>query len=199
MSKNTRTRILLTAVAALLLVTMAVGGTIAYLTATTDNVVNKFTPAGIEIELDETEDNWSMQLIPGTEKTKDPVVTVNTSVKAYVFVQFTCNPAVAENGEIISYNFTLNDGIADAYGYNWTQLSGTDVWYTVVDAKDTAYEWHLLTGDKVTVSPNAVGTDVDEGFEITFDAWAVQYAKTTVDGVVTPFEPAEAYALISGT
>lgn len=203
MSKNTRNRILLTAVAALLLVAVTVGGTLAYLTAVTDDVTNTFYPADIEIELKETEDPWTMQLIPGTEKKKDPTVTVKTSVDAYVFVQFTCNPEVAENGTIINYDFALNNGAKDAYGYEWKQLEGTDVWYTVVDGDDTGviktYTWELLTGNKVTVSPDATANDVKTGFVITFDAWAVQYAKTTVDGVVTEFEPDEAYTLVSGT
>lgn len=191
-------KILALALAAVLLVAVSVAGTVAYLTAETNEVKNTFTAAGIELDLTETEPNWTMQLVPGTEKTKDPVVTVKTSVKAYVFVKFDCDPEVAENGTMINYNFTLNDGTADTYGYTWTQLPNTDVWYTIVDAKDTPYEWHLLTGDKVTVSANASGTDVATPFSIVFDAWAVQYAKTTIDGEVTPFEPAEAYNLVSG-
>lgn len=50
MSKNTRNRILLTAVAALLLVAVAVGGTVAYLNATSNAVVNTFTPSSCKCQ-----------------------------------------------------------------------------------------------------------------------------------------------------
>ena len=56
MSKNTRTRILLTAVAALLLVAMTVGGTLAWLQDTSDTVENTFTASNIDVELDEIQD-----------------------------------------------------------------------------------------------------------------------------------------------
>ena len=67
----------------------AVGGTIAYLTDTTDPVTNTFTVGKVDITLTETfntdtdndgtNDAWKAQLIPGTTYAKDPVVTVTAN------------------------------------------------------------------------------------------------------------------------
>ena len=77
----------------------AVGGTIAYLTDTTDPVTNTFTVGKVDITLTETfntdtnndqkNDAWQAQLIPGTTYAKDPVVTVtNDSEDCWLFVKF---------------------------------------------------------------------------------------------------------------
>lgn len=198
MSKNTRNRILLTAVAALLLVVMTVGGTLAYLTATTSNVVNEFKAAGIDATLTETESDWDMQLIPGTSKAKDPTVTVTTSVDAWVFIKFDTN--VAEGTNTLTYDFLLNNNGTDEYGCTWVQGDGTNipanVWYTDdVKASETTYEWELLVGNIVSVPAAAVGTDVDEDFTMTFDVAAVQLKKDDNNN----FTAKEAYDQIAAT
>lgn len=89
--KNVK-RILLTVVAAILLVVMSVAGTLAYLTSTSENVVNTFTVGNVAIKLDEAkvtgdgtklesdENNRvlanSYKLQPGLTYLKDPTVTV---------------------------------------------------------------------------------------------------------------------------
>lgn len=89
---------LLTLCAALLLVSMTVGATVAYLTSTTEVVENTFTVGNVAITLDETDvdlygakdsDNRvtknEYKLLPGHEYIKDPQVHVTSgSEKAYV-------------------------------------------------------------------------------------------------------------------
>ena len=83
-------KILLTMVAALLLVVMSVGGTLAYLQSQTEDVKNTFTVGKIDITLDETKVNEEgeaiegadrvteneYKLMPGHEYIKDPIVHV---------------------------------------------------------------------------------------------------------------------------
>jgi len=181
-------KILALALAALLLVAVTVAGTVAYLTATTEAVQNTFTAANLGLTLQETEADWTMQLIPGTEKAKDPKVTVTTNVETYVFVQFDCT--VAETSDWFKYDFLLNNGS------EWTQgdqMNGLpqNVWYTTVTADDS---WYLL-GDVVTpdvedeydngsvlVESTATATNTNTNFNMTFDAWAIQ-----VEGFDTVF------------
>jgi len=66
-------RILLTMVAAMLLVVMSVGGTLAYLQSTTEEVKNTFTVGHVTITLDEG-DVWEAE-DEGTEKADGTVVT----------------------------------------------------------------------------------------------------------------------------
>lgn len=102
MSNNMK-RVLLTAVAALLLVVMSVGATLAYLTSTTQTVKNTFTVGNVTIILNEarvTGDGTVMPdhddrvitnsytLQPGLTYPKDPTVTVKAgSEDCYVRVQ----------------------------------------------------------------------------------------------------------------
>lgn len=181
MSKNTRNRILLTAVAALLLVVMAVGGTVAYLQAHTTEVENKFTPAAINVELHETyhptdkneditEDpyfkNWSAPLIPTMEYRKNPVVTVKGDAKnvdSYLFI------AVTESTNIKNYlTYTL---FPDA---GWTQIGTTNVWYREVSASTTDQSWHLIKDDKVTVNNLTAETMAADELELSFQAYIIQ-------------------------
>ena len=188
MSKNTRTRILLTAVAALLLVAMTVGGTLAWLIDTTDPVTNTFTTAGIDIDLYETKlsngtevdpftTGWSAQLIPGKEYAKNPVVVVDdetTDVEIYLFVKF------EEVGNVANYidytsNLTTTNG--------WTQLSTetangtiTSIWYRTVAADAANSSWELLDDNKVTIKNIDKDMTDDTGMSLQYTAYAIQTA-----------------------
>lgn len=77
----------------------AVGGAIAWLTDTTEEVVNTFTVGKIEIVLEETDENVGVDdgandnknhydFVPGDVLQKDPKVTVlKDSVKSYLFIK----------------------------------------------------------------------------------------------------------------
>ncbi len=88
---KTRTKAVLLASSALLLVTGSVLGTIAFLTDT-EKAVNTFTVGNVSIDLEETDVDGDgnlleneYHLVPGEEYVKDPTVTVNAgSESAYV-------------------------------------------------------------------------------------------------------------------
>ena len=178
-------KILALALAAVLLVAVGVGGTLAWLADTTDAVENTFTAAGIDISLEETKnydtnndgtnDSWQMQMIPGTSANKDPKVTVEdaTTVDIILFVEFT------QNVTDLTYTSTLK-------APDWTNIENTNVWYRLVSAADVAKEfactesgcqdkdlhWHMLAGDKVEVK-NTV-TENNNGGTMKWQAWAIQ-------------------------
>ena len=91
-----------------LLVGTAVGGTLAWLTDKTNEVKNVFTVGNIDIELNETKDDFKM--IPGYTIEKDPKVTVKAgSEKCYVFVD-------------VDESASLNDYITYVMEPGWTLL-----------------------------------------------------------------------------
>lgn len=198
MSKNTRNRILLTAVAALLLVTLTIGGTLAWLADHTDPVVNEFTSANVTIYLDETDntdtdndgkaDSWTAKMIPGKTYEKDPYVTVGAnSESCYIFIE------VVENDTA--------DAIAWAPSTGWTKVEGVKTHNTgavvymydkaVTAADDKIY---FLAGNDdyangyVTINDNV--TEDTAKATLTFYAYAVQseYLKVT--------EPSDIWELI---
>lgn len=166
MSKNTRTRILLTAVAALLLVTMTIGGTLAWLTDTSDTVTNTFKPSNVAVDVDETTGN-TYQVIPGVAITKDPEVTATANVDSWVFVKVT-----KSDNWPTGVTFTKADG--------WTELED-GVWYRELlveeDANDVATQvtetWQVLANDTLTVANNV---NVTAEFTLNFDAYIIQKA-----------------------
>lgn len=155
----------------------AVGGTIAWLTKTTDPVVNTFTYGNIDITLTETvPENRQAKIIPGKDIPKDPKVTVKAnSEDCYLFVK------VVEDGTFVANKVTYTiraDG--------WTKGDGTDipenVYYRVVPAATTDTEFYMLTGN--TANPNGVVTVRDTLTKddiknitnptLTFTAYAIQ-------------------------
>lgn len=152
--------------ALVLVFAVAVGGVVAWLTATTGPVKNTFTVGDINIKLKETTTAYKM--VPGNDIKKDPKVTVvGDSEDCYLFVKV---KESANFGDFMTY----------AMAEGWTALSDVPgVYYRVVKAADTVKEFSVLAGDKVTV-----GTDVTKGAlnaltadtypTLTFTAYAVQ-------------------------
>lgn len=184
-----------------LVAALSVGGTLAWLTATSGPVKNTFTTAGIDITLTETfntdsnndgtNDKWEAQMIPGYSYTKDPKVTVSAnSEDCYLFVKFeeTNNPST-----YLTYTSTLTAA------NGWTQGDGTNipanVWYRKVMKSDTNRSWDLLSGNTVsvkdTVTKNNMATAATA--TLTYTAYASQLYKSS--GV--EFTAAEAWANIS--
>lgn len=100
---------------------VAVGGTLAWLTATDDPVVNVFTPSDISITLEETDsddvdadaNNNAYKMVPGYTIAKDPKVTVSaTSEPCWLFVK------VTETEKVDTF---LNYGVLA----DWTAGTGT--------------------------------------------------------------------------
>lgn len=165
-----------------MIVVCVVGGTLAWLIATTPEVKNTFTYGDINIELEETgatvaadgSATKEFKMIPGYTIAKDPKVTVLAgSEKCYLFVK------VAE-----SDNFDTFMTYEMAAG--WTQGDGTNipsnVYYREVAASTDNQEFGVLANDQVTVKDtvtkenmNALKADGAIQPTLTFTAYACQY------------------------
>lgn len=145
--KGVSTKVFLSLLALVLVVGCAVGGTIAWLTATTDPVVNTFTYGKININLGESTGN-AYTIIPGVNISKDPKVTViGGSEACWLFVK------VAEEGTFVANKVTYS--IANG----WTALDATNhpgVYYREVNAVTADTDFYVLAGD--TTYPNGVVT-----------------------------------------
>ena len=173
----------------------AVGGTIAYLTDTTDPITNTFTVGKVDITLTETfntdtdsdqeNDAWKAQLIPGTTYAKDPVVTVTAdSEDCWLFVKFE-----EKNGAATYLDYTSNLTAANG----WTQGDGTNipsnVWYRAVNKADTTKSFQLLAGDStyptgcISVKDTVTNQNMNtaSAAQLVYTAYACQSANMTVN------------------
>lgn len=183
-----RSKALLLALCAVLLVAVSVLGTMAYLTSTTKVITNTFTVGNINIELTETKpENKQAKIIPGVDIEKDPKVTVKANSEAcWLFVE------VKQEGTFVANKVMYS--IADG----WTALTGVDgVYYREVDAVTTDTDFYVLAGN--TAHPNGVVTvkdtltkaEVDAITDknqpkLTFTAYAVQ--KEGIDTAAAAWE-----------
>lgn len=182
----------------------AVGGTVAWLTATTDNVVNTFTVGNINIELAETpvdeygvkaagavltvgQDN-TYKMIPGSVYPKDPTVTVKADSEAcYLFIK------VVESANFDTFmTYSINTAENE-----WKALDGqAGVYYREVNAATAkaGKEYNILgsgslevdgkqynwSANEVLVKPNVTKDTMNTVGEnkptLTFKAAAVQSA-----------------------
>ena len=163
--------------ALVLVIGCAVGGTVAWLTAQTDSVVNTFTYGDINIDLKETTGN-DYKIIPGVDIEKDPKVIVKANSEAcWLFVK------VKKEGTFVTNKVTYF--IAD----DWKKLNGTEnVYYREVDAATTDLEFNVLKNNKVTVSEKLTKAEVknitaENQPKLTFTAYAVQ--KDGIDDAAT--------------
>lgn len=149
-----------------LLATAVIGTTLAYFTDTTDTVKNTFTVGKVDIELTETT-GASYKMIPGTELSKDPKVTVKDgSEDCYVFVK-------VEETDLTKYiEYTVDSG--------WTKLDGVNgvdnVWYREAKNVTADTEWSVLTDNKVTVKSTVTDIAVGDHPALSFTAYAIQMA-----------------------
>lgn len=188
--KGVSTKVFLSLLALVLVAGCAVGGTIAWLTATTEPVVNTFTYGKIKIKLTETT-GTEYKIIPGVNISKDPKVTViGGSEACWLFVK------VAEKGTFVT------DKVTYSIAEGWTALDATNhpgVYYREVDAVTADTNFNVLAGDAtypngvVTVSENLTKKDIkgltETRPQLIFTAYAVQK-----DGINTA---AEAWAQVS--
>lgn len=167
--KGVSTKVFLSLLALVLVVGCAVGGTIAWLTATTDPVVNTFTYGKINIVLTETTGN-AYKIIPGVNISKDPKVTViGGSEACWLFVK------VEEKGTFVNGKVTYSVKTGEG---NWTSLPGeSGVYYREVDAVTADTDFYVLKDNMVTVSENLTKAEVNGVATqptLTFTAYAVQ-------------------------
>lgn len=136
-----------------LLVVGAVAGTLAWLTAKSDTVVNTFTTSDITVKLKETT-GTEYKMIPGYDISKDPKAwVVKSSEDCYLFVKLDwANNRYGAGESAKNYlSYTIADG--------WTLVPGeTNVYYRIVDSAKmsdddgTTNAFPVLAGNKVTVS-----------------------------------------------
>lgn len=179
-------RIAMTVALVLVVALASVGGTIAWLTAQTGEVVNTFTVGDINITLTETT-GTSYKIVPGNNINKDPKVTVNANSEAcwlFVKVEEANWPTVTEsNSTTRKVNYAIASG--------WTALDGVaDVYYRAVDSADTAQDFYVLADNKVTVSGNLTKAEVNAITNqptLTFTAYACQ-KDSTIDNAAKAWE-----------
>lgn len=190
-------KILAAVLACALCVGIGVGGTLAWLTATTDDVTNTFTTSDIDITLAETTENYKM--VPGHAIDKDPKVTVSEgSEPCFLFVKI-------EKSTNAAFDDYMTYEIADG----WTPLSGVDgVYYRTVEnsAGDRGVlssdkEFDVLKDNKVEVKDSVTKsmmnalTDTTQP-TLTFTAFATQMYKDNAGTDADVFTPADAWAKV---
>lgn len=168
-----RSKALLLALCAVLLVAVSVLGTMAYLTSKTQVITNTFTVGNINIELTETKtESKQAKIIPGVDIEKDPKVTVKKDSEAcWLFVK------VEQTGTFVKDKVTYSV-MTGADG--WKALPDVDgVYYREVSAVTSDTSFDILENNKVTVSDTLTKADVnnitaENQPKLTFTAYAVQ-------------------------
>lgn len=170
--------------ALVLVVGSVVGGTVAWLIADTDPVVNTFTYGDIDLELDETKtdekgnpvdengdgapdkttEGNEYEMTPGEEYLKDPAVTVLAGNEAcWLFVKLEEKGGVTitnADGSTTTYDF--DDYLTYAVADGWTQLADAQgeavegIWFRYVgeDTDDTEVAYEVLKDNKISVLEN---------------------------------------------
>ena len=211
MTKNTRTRILLVAVASLLLVVMAVGGTIAYLQDSSEIVTNTFKGSELAIEMwesplktgadydgktidttaEDVQAETNYKMVPGVTLQKDPYAVVEAgSEPCYVFV------VVTKTNDFDKY-MTENYNTTD-----WKLVTGyTNVWAykTEVDALAAEQKTSsILAADAIKVNEDLSNEDLDITAypTLSFKAYAIQSQYLTENAYTIDANAAEIFALL---
>lgn len=163
--------------ALVLLAVCAVSGTLAWLTAKSDTVVNTFITSDIKVELTETNETYKM--VPGYDIHKDPKAKVLAgSEECFLFVKL-------EKSQ--NFDTFLTYEMADG----WTQLT-TDkdgkaisdlVYYRKVLTKDINTAYSVLANDQVTVKGEVTkammdGLTTETLPKLTITAYASQLYKS---------------------
>lgn len=164
-----------------------IGGTMAWLTAQTPEIVNTFTDSDIDITLAETTGE-DYKMVPGYTISKDPKVTVEEgSEKCYLFVKLE---------ESTNFDDFLTYEIADG----WTALDGVDnVYYRIVDTADMGTAYSVLNGDQVTVQGTVTKEMMNALTEETYPTLTVTaYASQFNKNATETFTVNEAWTNISG-
>lgn len=189
-------KILAVLLAVSLILVCAVGGTLAWLTASSGPVVNTFTTSDIQVELAEST-GTQYQMIPGYDISKDPKAKVLAgSEDCYLFVK------LEKSANFDTYlSYTIADG--------WTKLTGQgiteEIYYRTVSSAEMGTAYSVLAGDKVTVKGTVTKADMTSAESakptLTITAYASQLHKSnsTAEGAVNDFTAGEAWANLTST
>lgn len=137
--RSVSSRAFIALLALVLVIGCVAGGTVAWLVAKTEPVVNIFTYGNINIALAETT-GTNYKVIPGTVIEKDPKVTVKAGSEAcYLFVK------VEKVGTFTGMSYEIADG--------WTALEGENgVYYRQVGSVTADTSFEVIKGNEITVS-----------------------------------------------
>ena len=165
-SKTNRPKHFAGLLALVLILVCTVGGTVAYLVAHTDPVVNTFTPGEVSCRVEEKFNDAN------TVKTK-AVIKNTGNVPAYIRVAVVAN-IVDKDGNITGMKTLPADWLNTA---NWTEGSDGFYYYKGVVQPDDVTENLLKTGInlegiQVTILASAIQSMPDDAVE---DAWHMSY------------------------
>lgn len=149
--RSVSSRAFIALLALVLVIGCVAGGTVAWLVAKTDPVVNTFTYGDINITLAETT-GTDYKIIPGKDIPKDPKVTVKGGSEAcWLFVK------VEQTGTFVA------DKVTYAIDKDWTALEGENgVYYRQVAAVTADTDFSVLEGDKITVKDTLTKGDIKD-------------------------------------
>lgn len=185
-------KVLTLAACAVLLVSVSIMGTIAYLTST-DAVTNTFTVGQVGITLDEADVNTdgtyvttvdnrvdanTYHLLPGHEYIKDPTVHVDAdSEDSWLFVKVENGIEDIEDAtnsiesQMLSNGWTIVEGETNVYAYKETVSAGDNIpvfgTFKIANTVENA-DLDDYAGKTVTVTAYAVQED---GFDTAAAAW----------------------------
>lgn len=183
---KTRSKALLLALCAVLLVTASVLGTMAYLTSQ-GTVTNTFTVGSVAIKLDETDVDDSTpnadrdqansyKLMPGHEYTKDPIIHVDAaSEDCYLFVKVDNQISAIEAtdstvaSQMTAKGWAAVDGQSGVYVYIGTAEGASAPLAVSANADITVFEKIVIAG---SVDNDTLATYKNK--TITVTAYAVQ-------------------------
>lgn len=149
--RSVSSRAFIALLALVLVIGCVAGGTVAWLVAKTEPVVNTFTYGNINIALTETTGE-DYKIIPGTDIKKDPKVTVTAGSEAcWLFVK------VEETGTFVADKVTY--AIADG----WELVEGqTNVYCRKVAAVTADTSFEVIKNNKITVSDTLTKDDIKD-------------------------------------
>ena len=126
---------------------MAIGGTLAWLKDSTNEVKNTFTTSDVDIDLTETkgtevDDGREFKMVPGATIEKDPKVTVNAnSEDCYLFVKID----KSSNYDDFLEEYAIADG--------WTAVPREDgVYYRIVVSSTNNQDFQILEDNRISPS-----------------------------------------------
>lgn len=181
---KTKTKSLLSMFCVMLVLSIPVLGSLAFLSDSTDEVKNTFTAADIDIKLEESGD-LDLKMVPGKELAKDPKATVEANSEAcWLFVKIDASANYA------TYFGTPGYTVADG----WTELTSaagehSKVFYRTVASSDSDQVFNVLAdanssttdvggNGSVVVSPDVTKAQMEaaaaDAPTLAFTAYAIQ-------------------------
>ena len=151
MEKKLSRKTLIAVASVALIAAFVIGGTLAWIIATDNSVVNTFTYGDISIDLSETDtgdndgnyDTNTYELVPGRTVRKDPKVTVaGGSEDSILFVKL----EKSDNYDDFMEDYAIGDG--------WAALDQTNypgVYYRMTSKSDADQEYEVIKDSEITM------------------------------------------------